>query len=478
MVKYKYSFLEPHEVNHTQCYFEEMSSDKGKVRKGKMKPFVFFETNFIYLAKLEKEYSRLICLVFYERFTSKCDLSFDDDKNEVEVVLWDSGEEFTCTNNDEELFTNCTNGSPVITLGGDGVCTVQGMSKVIEDKFHVQFTTKKKMLAREGNLKPSVIVLALHRVSRLNFMRSLPKSFSFVNDTSGMFVFEKHARTGGDWTENFVNLISGRKTPLHDGKPDRKPDLYEGSLFDMFSKLNYVVAGDYPLGDSRPFRRLGFPENVFPNSLAPFWDWVEENTQNISNPQCLGSRHRVEYEVDYLLSIVNSMSRFPYFYFNVLSNLTHSNLNNAQILDDALYRFLNDAFAFGKLDRTFLFLLSEEGFPVEEAAGDFEDEALEQLKAEVRAPFLALHTPPHFEDFLPKLKDTLRHNQRQVTTHFDVFESIRDLVLLHAQEDPGSLRSWSSPPQGSFGHSLWKTLPPERSCETMGVDDINCPCKL
>lgn len=88
---------------------------------------------------------------------------------------------------------------------------------------------------------------------------------------------------------------------------------------------------------------------------------------------------------------------------------------------------------------------------------------------EERAPFLTIVFPGWFHERYPGIIATLKTNSRRLTTHFDMHETLLDILHFSGSRDNGDVRR--------RGISLFNEIPKGRTCKDAQLDSHWCLCK-
>ncbi|KAK6968740.1 hypothetical protein BgiMline_028628, partial [Biomphalaria glabrata] len=87
---------------------------------------------------------------------------------------------------------------------------------------------------------------------------------------------------------------------------------------------------------------------------------------------------------------------------------------------------------------------------------------------EGRTPYFYFVFPAWFKAKYPEVMKVLSVNQDRLTSHFDVHETLMDILNFQGETGQGELTS--------RGISLFKEIPRERTCEHIGVPVEYCAC--
>ncbi|RUS82287.1 hypothetical protein EGW08_009965, partial [Elysia chlorotica] len=90
-------------------------------------------------------------------------------------------------------------------------------------------------------------------------------------------------------------------------------------------------------------------------------------------------------------------------------------------------------------------------------------------RIETSTPYLFLTFPPWFERKYPELIKTLKINQNRLSSHYDVYETMKDILFLKGHKRPeGTVQE--------RGISLFREIPKARTCRNAGIPDEFCAC--
>lgn len=124
-------------------------------------------------------------------------------------------------------------------------------------------------------------------------------------------------------------------------------------------------------------------------------------------------------------------------------------------------------------ENTFLFVMSDHGIRFGSYRNTY------QGMMEERQPALFIIPPPSFPLKYPNAVKNLLKNRRQLTTHFDLYETLRDLanveVITNEEISKRSHELLETEPMPR-GISLFLPIPASRSCSSAGISPHWCTC--
>ncbi|GFO28754.1 hypothetical protein PoB_005525900 [Plakobranchus ocellatus] len=110
--------------------------------------------------------------------------------------------------------------------------------------------------------------------------------------------------------------------------------------------------------------------------------------------------------------------------FLFTARITHDDSDLAYRGDEAYHKFLQDLVATDSLDNTVIVWFSDHGPRFGAIRETYHG------RIETSAPYIFFVFPPWFKRTYPQLISTLKINQNRLSSHFAVYETIRDLLYL------------------------------------------------
>lgn len=345
-----------------------------------------------------------------------------------------------------------------------------------------QMTDDRGQGVRATSNKPmSVMVLGIDSVSRLNFHRQMNESVNvLLNELRGIefFGFNKVA---DNTYPNLMPTLAG----LDENELVTACIPYKNQTFDRcnfiwktFKAKNYVTAYVEDMASLGLFQYLkpGFKDQPTDYSLRPIFIEMEHhiaNRRNVNTFICMGKRRTIDILLGYAQKFINAMANRLHFSFFWSGSFTHDYLNFPTLIDTDLADFLRLMQSTGALDNLFLILMSDHGI----RWGPFRKTY--QGMMEERQPFLFVVPPKRFSQQYPEAMRNLVRNRRRLTTHFDLYETFRDLAELDSLESrtietrAHELLEIEPMPRGI---SLFLPIPETRTCYNAAIEPHWCTC--
>ncbi|XP_014666826.1 PREDICTED: uncharacterized protein LOC106808578 [Priapulus caudatus] len=352
----------------------------------------------------------------------------------------------------------------------------------------------------------SVIVIGIDAVSRLNFIRQMPRTYRLLVGELGAVELRGYNKVADNTLVNIVPMLTGRFT--HEiGYPDGGRRIDDVPfIWKNFSAAGYrtLLAEDAPYMATFNYLRDGFRMPPVDYYLRPFSIAVDMSPLvNKSTFHCVGDRLELEIVLDYISQLAatfpqeappRSSSR-PYFAFGWNARISHDSLNLPRVADAPYADFVRRLRDGGHLNRTALLVVSDHGLRY----GAYLRTYVGKLEERLPAMFVAL--PPWFARLYPAAAANLRDNARRLTTPFDVYETLLDVLRLPAAERDaarerdgvqandargrrGATRGRNGPAEEAAaasgparGISLLRAIPATRTCADAGIEPHWCTCQ-
>ena len=188
---------------------------------------------------------------------------------------------------------------------------------------------------------------------------------------------------------------------------------------------------------------------------------------------CLGDKKPIEVMFKYIEKFIKTKKDENFFSFFWTSTITHEYRNYPALIDDDLSNLLIKIEDQGYLNNTLLLLISDHGIRF----GDFRETY--QGMIEERQPLLYFILPKWFKQTYPEAHKNLMINRQRLTTPFDIYETMQDLLdpeFLKKNNIQARSKSMLLRPVLPRATSLFLEVSPNRTCKLAGVDGHWCTC--
>ncbi|XP_060064811.1 uncharacterized protein LOC132545152 [Ylistrum balloti] len=367
-------------------------------------------------------------------------------------------------------------------------CRDKGGKKLYESLLINVNPHTDKSIRNESQQQLSVLVLGIDSLSRNGALRKLPKTMKYFEDVLGGISFKGYTKVGENTFPNLVPLLTGKKAD-----PRELPHVWGQHYFDdyplihhNFSSAGYVTlyAEDWPAFSTFNYASKGFIVPPSDHYIRPMYlgmkkmqpvvtslDQVflfleDKNIKMKSSSLCFKNQLKHHMFLEYFKRFVDVYRKKAKFAFTWMNEISHDYSNFLEIADQDFVDFLIWLKEDGHLNNTVMMLMSDHGSRTEAirntAAG----------RIEVRMPLLSIALPEHFKHQHPVLVETMIHNSKVITTPFDVYAFMDDVLHKKFDNQLQSIIDGKLP----RGISLFRKIPKERTCADAGIHELFCAC--
>ncbi|XP_051176271.1 uncharacterized protein LOC127291270 [Leptopilina boulardi] len=335
----------------------------------------------------------------------------------------------------------------------------------ISNRFNHSINDNKKK-------KLSVLILGLDNVSRLNFQRNLPKTVDYLNKNEWL-IMKGYNKMGENTFPNLMAILTGQgQEESHSKCTPNVPFGLDNCplIWYNFRNAGYVTAYAEDEAPMSTFNllKVGFVEPPTDYYLRPYIIATEKLLKihkRFECNYCTGPELSEERIINSAVDFAIRLSGFPYFGFFWANSVTHDSINGLSIMDFYIHSKLKQLEENGVMNETMIIFLSDHGMRM----GEFRKTFMGWY--EERLPFLYIWLPKWFRDANPKVHEALKINQNRLTSPFDIYETLRDILM----RNNGSAKSNSNCPKCT---SLFKKVSIERGCQDAGIPSHWCVCSV
>ncbi|XP_023241724.1 uncharacterized protein LOC111639970 [Centruroides sculpturatus] len=353
-------------------------------------------------------------------------------------------------------------------------CSYKG--KLIYRNYHAYVPKKKTGIKINNNMnafKPQVFILVIESMSRLNMIRNMPKTYSYLTDNMKAEILKGMTKVGDNSFPNMVPFLTGRKVGMSQqefpGKDCSGPFDDWPFIWKNYSKAGYVTAltEDNPEFTLFNYISKGFlkqPTDFYPR---PLWlGLFQSPLLKMSSDFCLGSVTSYQILFNWIKEFVIKHREELYFLFSFYIAIAHNDFNEAQLLDNDAYNLLKDLNEKGYFKNAIVVVMGDHG-------SRFGKAAITSIgRVEERMPLFSITLPSTLEDQHPHLRTYLKRNSDRLTTWFDVHSMLMD-IMTSTYKPISPTHIWNS-----RGYSPWRMMiPTKRTCEKAGIPENYCVCE-
>ena len=360
-------------------------------------------------------------------------------------------------------------------------CTDEANNRKVYSNMHAVVPVKQKVKEKIDKNRNNhrnhlnILVLGLDSISRLNLLRTMPKTVAHLRRT-GWIELQGYNKVGENTLPNLAAIFTGlNDEQLKDfcwksryKKFDDCPFIWKD-----FSDLNYVTAylEDTPTQSTFNFQKTGFVKPPTDYYLRPMM-LAAENLLPVKSRDflnvCLGPTPTTEHMLRYMTDLVTVFKSALYFFVAWINNFSHNDSATPATMDKRILLFFKDLEETGALNNTLVIFLSDHGM----RWGSIRSTSLGWL--EERLPFIYFWIPERFRKKYPDTYKNLITNKNRLTSPYDVHVTLRDVLFR------SKLEHTENTVKGSSGClkcvSLFSEVPADRSCEDAGITPNWCTC--
>ena len=314
----------------------------------------------------------------------------------------------------------------------------------------------------------NVLILGIDSVSRMAMQRLFPKTYNYVKDTLGGIVLEGYNAVGDGTVANLLPFLCGKTLmelpECRRGKPNTSHVDGFPWIWKEYDKLGYMTQHieDQPRINTFDLLMMGFKDQPVHHYMRPFF-FKKFGRRPARDDMCLGSKRLHVNTFNWVRDFFTAYNNHPKFSFIWLNGLIHGKYHSfAADADKDMCAFLESMESQGYMRKTFFILMSDHGPRFREAR------RAAQGRLEERMPFIGICVPPEFKTKYSIAFMNLKTNSHRLTTPFDIHETLMDVV---------NLRGFSLGNLSERGISLFREIPPERTCLQAGIDTHWCACQ-
>ncbi|RUS89778.1 hypothetical protein EGW08_002481 [Elysia chlorotica] len=323
----------------------------------------------------------------------------------------------------------------------------------------------------------SILMLGVDGFAKQHFARAMPKTRDFLIKELGGLEMNKHSKLGYSTSPNVVPLLTGRTNEELTNDTKWKfqtrgwmDQINEAFVWSDARRLGYRtgIIFDQVVITAFHYLRNGFNRKPVDHYMRPLVvESVKDNLMR-KNKQCFGDEPEITKLYDYWLQLLHhynstKTNETPFFAYSFFTRLTHDDYNQAFMGDELYLKFLKDLKATNALNNTVIIWFSDHGERFGAIRHTFTGEV------ETNTPYLFFVFPPWFEKKYPDVMRVFRTNQNRLTTHYDTYATMQDLLYFKGVVGPPGK-------PGERAISMFREIPEDRTCEDAQIPAEYCLC--
>ncbi|XP_050306730.1 uncharacterized protein LOC126743604 isoform X2 [Anthonomus grandis grandis] len=315
-------------------------------------------------------------------------------------------------------------------------------------------------------LRMNVLMFGYDSLSRNAFRRKLPKSYEYLTQELRSIVLEGYNIVGDGTPQALIPILTGQtELELPDTRKRLKNTHYLNTypfVWNDYKKVGYVTAffEDMPNIGTFTYRLNGFKAAPTDHYMRPYY-LANLGEQSKWPRLCTGEIPRHQVMLNMIKDFFSVYRTKPKFLFGFHAELSHDDYNLIGVADDDTMNFLKDLKSSGALNNTILIVMADHGHRFADVRNTV------QGKQEERLPFFSFAFPEWFEREYPKAFSNFKENANKLTTPFDIYATLRDVI---------HLRYTGVADITERGVSLFTKIPQERSCAHAFIEPHWCAC--
>lgn len=319
--------------------------------------------------------------------------------------------------------------------------------------------------------KASILFVGIDSISRLNFIRALPKTYRYLEE-SGWLTLKGYNKMDDNTFPNLMAIFTGmnsssaykRCAPTTVGMLDKCPMIWK-----IFEEFGYITAyaEDEASISTFNYNKVGFKVPPTDYYLRPYVMATEKLKAELKDSlkYCTGPETAGERILNLAKDFAVTFKDYPSFGFFWMNSFSHSEINTPSGLDEKILKHFRDLEIKGVLEKSVVIFLSDHGIRF----GNIRLTHTGWL--EERLPFIYFSFPRWFREKYPLEIDNFKANLNRLTCPYDLH-----MTLQHILQMSGMNRSMIPADACPKCKSLFELVDEERSCHDAGITPHWCTC--
>lgn len=341
----------------------------------------------------------------------------------------------------------------------------------IVPKINPQLKNTDQTNSKESQCLPlNIILLSYDSLSRVSWFKRLPKSTNFLINQMKFDILYGQSILGDGTPACMIPLLTGSTeselpSALKTDPNGKYVDQVYPFIWNELHPKGYMSyhMEDWPHVTTFHYRMRGMSNLTAHHYMRPYqmsvWGRVSNNYWRGKDDLCIGSVKRHKKALDVMTEFVETYKDNSKNHIAIMHYIENSHDGNARAnhIDGDLVEFLKANQKKDNFKNTAIFLFSDHGARFGNERTSF------QGYLEERQPFFSIYLPDEYKKSNPTKYANLLRNSKQITTAFDIYETIRDLTCLESKQTKRAI-------------SVLKDIPISRTCYDSGVSEHYCVC--
>lgn len=353
---------------------------------------------------------------------------------------------------------------------------VQRKPEVIERLSNVNYASTDKRA-------PSVLMVGIDSISRLNLIRAMPKTAQLLYD-NGWFEMKGYNKMGDNTYPNLMAVLTGYNLtwaynvckPTTMGSLNKCPFVWQD-----FARAGYATgyAEDETAINTFNYNKEGFAAAPVDYYGRPGM-MVAEKLPRVGLhglSVCVGFQYAADYIYQYGLDFAEQYKDDQYFGLFWTNSFSHNELSDPTCMDGRVKYYLEELERRLILKNSIVIFFSDHGIrfgPIRKLVTGWLEE---------RLPFLFIWLPPWFRDEHPEIVRALKINRNRLTNPYDLHLTLKHIIRLSERvpNNNSTTNATTTPSKDTaLGclncQSMFEVVPLNRSCEDIGIEPHWCTC--
>ncbi|XP_063447885.1 uncharacterized protein LOC134727434 [Mytilus trossulus] len=305
----------------------------------------------------------------------------------------------------------------------------------------------------------NIMLIMIDSTSRINSLRYFTNTRHYLTETLGAVEMLGYNKLADNTMVNLVPFLTGEFAKNLTCLKSHKGVDNCSFIWQKYSQNGYLThfCEDMTFAGTFHYTLHGFKEQPTDYYDRPFYYHYEKPSIN-SADTCFHGKSVSETLYKRMYDLAYNLRNERYFSFNIHSRNTHSYLDGLAGIDNLTLDTISKLYENNLLNNTFMALFGEHGLRFGKVGKTFIGHLEERL------PMMFLYLPEWFRNKYSNHVTNLKTNSRRLTTHFDMFYTLLDLLNLDKQ---GPVKR---------GISLFREIPRDRTCGDAYIEQHWCTC--
>ncbi|KAL3269862.1 hypothetical protein HHI36_008919 [Cryptolaemus montrouzieri] len=376
-------------------------------------------------------------------------------------------------------FSTCTpfNSSVKLSHSTVKISCRKNNKNTFYENIHEVITEKEQFFnlkfPRNASRPPSLLIVGIDSISRLNLVRAMPKTYDYLSNRSDTwFPLYGYNKIGENTFPNLIAIFTGyNDTEAYRICNPKKIGPLDSCRFIWkdYKKFGYITAyaEDETWINTFNYRKKGFTKEPVDYYFRPYMQAAESigTVKQDTLSYCAGPESSGERIMNLAKNFANTYKNYANFGFFWMNTFSHNNLNTPSRMDEKVTNLLKEITDRGILENSIVIFLSDHGMRFGEIRHTFTGWLEERL------PYIFFSFPTWFKEKYPQEITNFQINANRLTTPYDVHLTLQHILVLSGFNY--SLRTLDTCP---LCKSLFTTIGLNRSCEKTGITPHWCTC--